>query len=422
MTLSTFVYQIHQEIKSIAPNIKRTQIYELVAAGFGSRSYKHMRQDSLILSGQGFNCFPKSMFHQNELFKNRCNDFEVDDFSMEIGEIIQKQLINNQIYFVGENDILNAFNQQLFYVEYEKLTQLYQDDEESLEILKEDFEILKEDFYFEIKHLGTTLDVLEKNVVYQDISRKADEDKPLLRLLILQYFILAVCKPRNYEVSEYIIKKYSSGAEPSAFYGDYLAYLEAIKYESNISTVINKIETHFSREEILPYLLFFSPFSFEKRDNSYLNLINEMEYDAESFIRNEIESALKQNQIVVAYSWYFAALKFGFKQILEGRRGYSYAVNSKGKMITEDWEFWDFDGIVKIAGYDEIVLPPISHDDRMQAENYIPKELIMYQEFKSVKNKLDSWLRHFYRDKYDREEILRINWDEIDYSVRDDEY
>lgn len=414
MTLSTFVYQIHQEIKSIAPNIKRTQIYELVAAGFGSRSYKHMRQDSLILSGQGFNCFPKSMFHQNELFKNRCNDFEVGDFAMEIGEIIQKQLINNQIYVVEESNILNVLNQQLVYEEYKKL---YQDPEEDLEILKEDF-----DLDFVDIPLGVDLDILAKNIVYQDISRKADEDKPLLRLLILQYFILAVCKPRNYVISEYIIKKYSSGAEPSTFYGDYLAYLETIKYESNISTVIKKIETHFSREEILPYLLFFNPFSFEKQDNSYVNLINEMEYNAKYFIRNEIESALKQNQIVVAYSWYFAALKFGFKQILEGRRGYSYAVNSKGKMITEDWEFGDFDGVVKIAGYDEIALPPISHDERMQAENYIPKELIMCQKFKSVKNKLDSWLRHFYRDKYDREEILRINWDEIDYSMRDDEY
>ena len=51
MTLSTVIYQIHQQTKNLTSILTRSQIYELVASLYGFNSQKLFRQKSIAITG-----------------------------------------------------------------------------------------------------------------------------------------------------------------------------------------------------------------------------------------------------------------------------------------------------------------------------------------------------------------------------------
>ena len=83
--------------------------------------------------------------------------------------------------------------------------------------------------------------------------------------------------------------------------------------------------------------------------------------------------------MIELWSLEFYAQKLGFDYLLSGYEGDSYAVNSSGQSISDDWEFGDFAGVVEEEGRETIYLTPLSAKDIENAQKIAHVHFEKYQ-------------------------------------------
>ena len=96
MTLSTVIYQIHQQTKDLTSVLTRSQIYELVASLYGFDSQKLFRQKSIAINGN----FPSISLNRTSFLK-RCSKLHLSEFNESLYKIISEEIMRSEICIIG---------------------------------------------------------------------------------------------------------------------------------------------------------------------------------------------------------------------------------------------------------------------------------------------------------------------------------
>lgn len=261
MTLSQCCFDIHNQIKTLIPDIKRSQIYELVAAQLGYRTYKHLCEDALLLSGKGHHHF---VTDNAQLVHQRIQDMNVKIPNSQLNTIvsvIQNCLAQSQFYAPTAKTFTNKLLPSINY---------------------------RQGF-----------DILDKSDLYQDFYQMFKQSKFSMNALIAHLFLLSR-----------ILPEWDEGAKTKSRiqYVKDTALMHFDKKEVLPYFIIFElIETHISH--LTPS---------DKRNDA------EMFYAFSGSLRDVIKQNVADNNLVKAHAWYQLALKQGFSDILSGRASQAY--------------------------------------------------------------------------------------------------
>lgn len=157
MTLSQICFDVHTELKTFIPNIKRSQVYELLSARLGYYTYKHFCQDAVLLTGSGHKYFDNN---HSELLKKRIQDLNLTASTEQlykIDSLVDSKIAQQQIYAPRIKDFLQKFLESI--------------------------------------NFGQGFISLEDKILYQDLNDTCFSKKPHLNAIILNLFILSKIKP-----------------------------------------------------------------------------------------------------------------------------------------------------------------------------------------------------------------------------------
>lgn len=184
MTLSQICFDVHAELKTFIPNIKRSQVYELLSARLGYYTYKHFCQDAILL----FDLDEQNhKANNNDLFNKRIQDFDFNINKEQLNKImafIDTRLEQTQIYAPTVKDFSHQLLKSINY---------------------------RQGF-----------DILVKNDLYQELDKACFCEKPNFNAIILHLFLLSRIIPewdekqkteqRKHKVIEQAIKIFGKKA------------------------------------------------------------------------------------------------------------------------------------------------------------------------------------------------------------------
>lgn len=353
MTLSSLSYDLHHNLKSNIPDLKRSQVFELIAAINGYKSYKFLCSDTVLTDLIHDFIFNKNLFHSRCL--DLCIQLGADKIDV-IFETVKCSQIKSKIFFVN----------------------LYSIVEELCEC--EDFDLLIEKSLFKS---------LESNVVKNKCFNSS------LCILVVLSYLIERCK-RDDEYN--LFSLYKSGHKFKDI--RFTSKLETFQFREKLEDYVAKFYAEFIADndfnELRPYFVDLNLdedwFKFgdyniiEKRFDKLLNI-----YNKESL----------HSQLIELWSLEFYAQKLGFDYLLSGYEGNCYAINSCGHSISDDWEFGDFDGIVEEEGREAIDLIPLSKKDIENAQKIAQVHFEKYQN--ALKEK--SLNHQIWQAKLDKKEV-----------------
>lgn len=261
MTLSQCCFDIHNQIKTLIPDIKRSQIYELVAAQLGYRAYKHLCEDALLLSGKGYQHF---VTNNAQLVHQRIQDMNVkipDNQLNAIVSVIQNCLTQSQFYAPTAKTFTNKLLPSINY---------------------------RQGF-----------DILDKSDLYQDFYQMFKQNKFSMNALIVHLFLLSRVLP-----------EWDEGAKTKS----------RIQYVKNAALThfdIKEVLPYFIIFEIDNEPI--SHFTWLEQENDI-----EMFRAFSGSLRDVIEQNVEDNNLVKAHAWYQFSLKRGFSDILSGKAPQAY--------------------------------------------------------------------------------------------------
>lgn len=305
-----------------------------------------MRSDTLVVQGN-FQFFSKPHIKKlNEL----CQKFNLSDCSNQISEIIEASLRKHQISFVS----------------YEQ-------------------------FIDEISHIDCYAKIKE-SPIYKAVERQVDTDHAVLKAVLYKLNALVSLEPYLNSSLNYIYEQHLKGVPTSSTFKRELDnYIDTMECRKELINGINKAIDFFGFERIsgLLYELFYSELIDENDININIDY-SQIEYYAalqgnEDAIRNQFNdlySKFEENQsresLINLWAWDFFAKTVGFDELINSDTGSSYAINSKGDAIYDDWEFGDFAGIVEAQ--DPIILTDLSSEEVHKAKKIAESKLRFHKE------------------------------------------
>lgn len=189
MNLSQHCFNIHSKLKTIFPNIKRSQVYELMAGYFGHHSYKHFKEDAILLSGDGYSYFS---FENQTIIEKRLNSFNLPVSSKHIEQVVKiiyDEFVSNKVYAPS----ITYFVNELYYIlDDEGLNRnpIYRDLYQSLTTGNMLFQsVVSYLLLLRIKLMWdeeTIFDYTSKNVIHQAV-KKFGTQKILPYLIVLDF-------------------------------------------------------------------------------------------------------------------------------------------------------------------------------------------------------------------------------------------
>lgn len=197
MTFSQTCFNVHSELKTFIPTIKRSQVYELLSAKLGYYTHKHFCEDAILLIGSGRQSFSDNY---SDLLNKRIKDF---DFKVnkeqlnQINSLIDNQLEQANIYA----PTVNQFSQKLLSsINYRQ-----------------------------------GFDILDKSPLYQDLNQACFLKNPNLKAIVLHLFLLSRIVPEWDEESRVKQRKDKVIAQAISSFGKkaILPYLVAFHLAEN---------------------------------------------------------------------------------------------------------------------------------------------------------------------------------------------
>lgn len=164
ITLSQICFDVHTKLKTFIPNIKRSQVYELLSAQLGHYTYKHLCEDAILLSDLGHQDYKTN---NDNLLNERIKDFDFNIRKEQFGkitELIDTHLEQAQIYAPTVKEFGDKLLKSINY---------------------------RQGF-----------DILDKNYLYQDLNKACFCEKPNFNAIILHLFLLSRIVPEWDEVTK----------------------------------------------------------------------------------------------------------------------------------------------------------------------------------------------------------------------------
>ena len=164
MTLSQICFDVHAELKTFIPNIKRSQVYELLSAKLGHYTYKHLCEDAILLFDLGHQDYKTN---NNNLLNKRIKDFDFNINKEQFGKmiaLIDTYLEQAQIYAPTVKEFSDKLLKSINY---------------------------RQGF-----------DILNKNHLYQELNKACFCENPNFNAIILHLFLLSRIVPEWDEVTK----------------------------------------------------------------------------------------------------------------------------------------------------------------------------------------------------------------------------
>lgn len=414
MTLSTVIYQIHQQTKDLTSVLTRSQIYELVASLYGFDSQKLFRQKSIAINGN----FPSISLNRTSFLK-RCSKLHLSEFNESLYKIISEEIMRSEICIIGLDNFENLVYESLGVIHHDD----YYDSVQEIDWYDPD---ANTEFY------------LKNNSLYKAISRASSEDdnsnyqllKCQLRFLLTKQ---ALDGQNLYEEDlalsdgAILYKRWKAEEKISPAFqsllDSYIKVKEALKFTQNEmkNTVTSCLKLNFNQTILLLCshyeLSSHNQFDVEnyeqchhshvfcqlektlknigcdaKNDKIHKAIISpnnlEISQDIEQFIQvldsryQTCEDDEKEILAIQIEGWLGFADKIDLslleiKNHLSSKvRPQARAYNSKGRTIYDDWEFGDFVGVEEYGGHEPIM--ELSEEAMIKANQFAARELEIY--------------------------------------------
>lgn len=414
MTLSTVIYQIHQQTKNSTYILTRSQIYELVASLYGFNSQKLFRQKSIAITGN----FTSISLNKTS-FLERCSKLRFSDFHESLYQIISEEIMRNEICIIGLDNFEDLVYESLGVIHHDD----YYDSVQEIDWYEPD---ANAEFY------------LKNNSLYQAISSASSEDdNSNYQLLKCQLKFLmtkqALDDQNLYEedlaISDGAIlyKRWKAGEKISPTFqsllDSYIKVEEALEFTQNeMKNTINfclKLDFNQTILSLWSHYELGSHNQFDvenyehchhfrvfcqlektlknigcdaKNDKIHKAIVSpnnpKIPQDIELFIQ-ELDSSYqsckddeKENLAIQIKGWLGLADKINLnllelKSHLNSKiRPQARAFNSNGQTIYDDWEFGDFVGVEEYGGHQPIM--ELSKEAMIKANQFTDKEFEIY--------------------------------------------
>lgn len=414
MTLSTVVYQIHQQTKNLTSVLTRSQIYELVASLYGFNSQKVFRQESIAISGN----FPSISLSKTSFLK-RSSKLHLNEFNEPLYKIISEEMMRSDICIIGLDNFENLVYESLGVRRYND----YYDGVQEIDWYEPDSNA---ELY------------LKNNSLYQAISRASSEDDNSNYQLLKCQLKFLLTKQALDDQSLYeedfalndgaiLYKRWKAGEKISPTFqsllDSYIKVKEALEFTQNEikNTITSCLKLDFNQTILSLWshyeLSSHNQFDVEnyeqchhfhvfcqlektlknigcdaKNDKIHKAIVNpnnlEIPQNIKQFIQEldnqyqNCENDKKEALAIQIRGWIGFATRLNIdvtelKAHLESRKKpQTRAFNSYGQTIYDDWEFGDFAGVEEYGGHEPIM--QLSEKAAMQANQFASRELSIY--------------------------------------------
>ncbi|MFZ2842806.1 hypothetical protein [Psychrobacter sp.] len=414
MTLSTVIYQIHQQTKNLTSILTRSQIYELVASLYGFNSQKLFRQKSIAITGN----FTSISLNKTSFLK-RCSKLHFSEFHESLYQIISEAIMRNEICIIGLDNFENLVYESLGVIHHED----YYDSVQEIDWYEPD---ANAEFY------------LKNNSLYQAISRASSEDDnsnyQLLKCQLKFLMTKQALDDQNLYEEDFALsdgailyKRWKAGEKISPTFqsllDSYIKVKEALEFTQNeMKNTINFCLKLDFNQTILSLWSYYELGSYNQFDvESYEHChhfrvfcqlektLKNIGCDAKNdkihkaiVSLNNLEISQNIQQFIQELDSSYQSCEDDGKEILaiqiEGWLGFAdkidlnlleikshlsskirpqtRAYNSKGQTIYDDWEFGDFAGVEEYGGHEPIM--ELSEEAMIKANQFTARELEIY--------------------------------------------
>lgn len=354
MSIQNLSYELHQAIKSKGFDVKRSHVYELIAAAFGFNTYNQLHLNAIPLYADS-----SAEIYDLTIVIGRCQTLKI---SLDVIKILENQLSNHFFIYKTKDDLSSLIRNVLNQEEYPEHSNLLKQLEKTTEIFSQQsiYPYLIAQFYCDCENnfsVSTSMQYL------YDRYLQGKEISPTWKPN-LEHFIAR--KNRNERFKENYVFYLTRASE----LGSFPAQLQLSQFESDGDFEGEEV---FDEDEYSQYSTYVPHIELELAKRGNERVLREI-FDKVTLDNYGDLKKLTDDELIQAWKWQKFALFLGF-DLAKG--------NYQARAIHENGNYYDDDvgGPIFVAesGREDIHLPKLSLEQEVLVAKEVKRLIEFYQ-------------------------------------------